>query len=135
MCKIFRHLCYINLLCFTDIKIQNIVLDSSWFKAAKRLCAYVSCEALREVDTTQILSEVLNSETPGEFDDYLVHHRQLRKKLYVPRVEGKNSQMRMLHISTTEDLVVNSMKILEPSPNDPNGSHREDGKSSFSAQI
>lgn len=48
------------------------------------------------------------------------------KKLYVPRVEGKNSQMRMLHISTTEDLVANSMKILEPSPNDTSGNHRED---------
>lgn len=93
-----------------DMEIQNTVLDSSWFKSAKRLCPYISCEALREVDTTKILSETL----------------KLRKKIFVPRVEDKNSHMRMLHISTTEDLVANSMNILEPSPKDAIGNHRED---------
>lgn len=46
-----------------DMKIQNFVLDSSWFKSAKRLCAYISCEALREVDTTTIVSEILMIKT------------------------------------------------------------------------
>lgn len=50
------------------------------------------------------------------------------KKLYVPRVEDKNSHMRMLRISTIEDLVANSMNILEPSPVDSDQSEREDGK-------
>lgn len=42
-----------------DHVIQNIVLESPWFKASKRLCAYISCATLREVDTSRIVSEVL----------------------------------------------------------------------------
>lgn len=34
--------------------------------------------------------------------------------------------MKMLHISTTDDLVANSMNIFEPSPTDASGNHRED---------
>ncbi|WVZ20621.1 hypothetical protein V8G54_007943 [Vigna mungo] len=51
------------------------------------------------------------------------------KKLYVPRVEDKNSHMRMLHISRIDDLVANSMDILEPAPVDADGNAREDGTS------
>ncbi|CAH8324991.1 unnamed protein product [Eruca vesicaria subsp. sativa] len=36
------------------------------------------------------------------------------KKLYVPWVEDKKSNMRMLHISHMDDLIANSMNILEP---------------------
>lgn len=50
------------------------------------------------------------------------------KKLYVPRVEDKNSYMRMLNISSTEDLIANSMNILEPAPFDADGNEREDRK-------
>lgn len=49
------------------------------------------------------------------------------KKLYVPRVEDKNSHMRMLHISRIDDLIANSMDILEPTPVDADGNAREDG--------
>jgi 5-formyltetrahydrofolate cyclo-ligase len=49
-----------------------------------------------------------------------------QKKLYVPWVEDKNSNMRMLHISHMEDLVANSMNILEPAPVDAQGNDRED---------
>jgi hypothetical protein len=49
------------------------------------------------------------------------------KNLYVPRVEDKNRNMRMLKITNMEDLVKNSMDILEPSPHDANGDDREDG--------
>lgn len=49
------------------------------------------------------------------------------RKLYVPRVEDKNSHMRMLHISRIDDLVANSMDILEPAPVDADGNAREDG--------
>lgn len=55
-----------------------------------------------------------------------------RKKLYVPRVEDKNSHMRMLRISQLDDLVANSMNILEPSPVGDDGSQREDGMRPFS---
>ncbi|XP_028754353.1 5-formyltetrahydrofolate cyclo-ligase, mitochondrial isoform X3 [Neltuma alba] len=50
----------------------------------------------------------------------------IKKKLYVPRVEDRNSNMRMLRISTVDDLVLNSMNILEPTLVDHNGNPRED---------
>jgi hypothetical protein len=54
-------------------------------------------------------------------------HTQVGKRLYVPRVEDKNSHMRMLNISCIDDLVANSMNILEPAPVDSDGNEREDG--------
>ncbi|XP_058078074.1 5-formyltetrahydrofolate cyclo-ligase, mitochondrial [Magnolia sinica] len=102
-----------------DIAIQNIVLEASWFKASTGLCAYISCDALREVDTSKILSEVLSGPTNE-------CHIQTKKKLYVPRVEDKNSHMRMLNISSMEDLIANSMNILEPAPVDADGNERQD---------
>nr|CAD1840363.1 unnamed protein product [Ananas comosus var. bracteatus] len=102
-----------------DLAIQNIVLNSSWFKSSTRLCAYISCQSLREVDTSRILGEILKSPDDG-------HQTQVKKELYVPWVEDKNSNMRMLKISSIEDLVANSMNILEPSPVDANGNQHED---------
>ncbi|KAK9114002.1 hypothetical protein Syun_020799 [Stephania yunnanensis] len=52
-------------------------------------------------------------------------HSQMVKTLYVPRVEDKNSHMRMLNITSTDDLIANSMNILEPSPVDRDGNQRE----------
>ncbi|KAF6157298.1 hypothetical protein GIB67_004236 [Kingdonia uniflora] len=51
---------------------------------------------------------------------------QIKKKLYVPRVEDKNSHMRMFNISSIGDLIPNSMNILEPAPLDGDGIQRED---------
>ncbi|GJN11225.1 hypothetical protein PR202_ga29399 [Eleusine coracana subsp. coracana] len=48
------------------------------------------------------------------------------KDIYVPRVEDKNRNMRMLKITNMDDLVKNAMNILEPSPLDANGNDRED---------
>ncbi|XP_019429382.1 PREDICTED: 5-formyltetrahydrofolate cyclo-ligase, mitochondrial-like isoform X2 [Lupinus angustifolius] len=98
-----------------DHDIQNIILGAPWFKSSLRLCAYISCSALREVDTSKLLSEILKGPASGG------------KKLYVPRVEDKNSHMRMLNISPIDDLVVNSMDILEPAPVDSDGNAPEDG--------
>lgn len=53
-------------LIFPDQAIQNAILNSSWFKESKRLCAYISCAQLREVDTSKVLSEVL-SPNSGEY--------------------------------------------------------------------
>lgn len=39
--------------------------------------------------------------------------------------------MRMLHISSTDDLIANSMDILEPAPVDADGNEREDGTFTF----
>lgn len=102
-----------------DSVIQSNILDSSWFKSCRRLCSYISCEALREVDTSRILTEILRNPDAD-------HHTEVKKKLYVPRVEDKNSHMRMLNISNIEDLVANSMNILEPPPVDADGNQRED---------
>ncbi|KAL4639259.1 hypothetical protein ACB092_03G204700 [Castanea dentata] len=97
-----------------DNAIQSIVLEAPWFKDSKSLCAYISCAALREVDTSRIVSQVLSKPT------------QEQKKLHVPRVEDRNSNMSMLKISSVDDLVINSMNIMEPSLVDCDGKQRED---------
>lgn len=54
-------------------------------------------------------------------------------KVYVPRIEDKESHMRMLHITNTgDDLIANHMNILEPTPLDASGSPREEGRSIIS---
>ena len=52
---------------------------------------------------------------------------QTAKTVYVPRVEDKHSNMRMFNISRVDDLVANSMNILEPAPVDADGNERQDG--------
>uniref|UniRef100_A0A2P2QL58 5-formyltetrahydrofolate cyclo-ligase n=1 Tax=Rhizophora mucronata TaxID=61149 RepID=A0A2P2QL58_RHIMU len=104
-----------------DDAIQNLVLEASWFKSSQRLCAYISCSALREVDTSRLLSEILQN--PAKDGG-----TQIAKKLYVPRVEDRNSNMRMLNISCLNDLIANSMDILEPALVDRDGNLREDGE-------
>ncbi|CAH1443036.1 unnamed protein product [Lactuca virosa] len=102
-----------------DDAIQNLILEAPWFKSCKGLCAYISCSALREVDTSKVLQHILQNPTKdGE--------TQSRKRLYVPRVEDKNCHMRMLNICGMDDLIANSMNILEPAPIDANGNDRED---------
>ncbi|CAI9773753.1 unnamed protein product [Fraxinus pennsylvanica] len=102
-----------------DDAIQSIILEAPWFKSCKGLCAYISCSALREVDTSKVLSEILKNTDQD-------NHSQVSKKLYVPRVEDKNSHMRMLNISSMNDLISNSMDILEPAPVDAEGNERQD---------
>lgn len=50
-----------------DEAIQNLVLEAPWFKSCRRLCAYISCSALREVETSKLLSEILNNSSKGVF--------------------------------------------------------------------
>ncbi|XVE84960.1 hypothetical protein DITRI_Ditri17bG0053700 [Diplodiscus trichospermus] len=133
-----------------DNAIRNIVLESSWFKASKILCAYISSPALHEADTSRIISEVLSSPAKGffffflegvgdsritlyelidlgDFISFFFCNFQERKKLYVPRVEDRNSNMKMLMISSVNDLTEKSMNILEPALVDSEGNEREDG--------
>lgn len=49
-----------------------------------------------------------------------------RKKLYLPCIEDKNSNMKMLHVSSYDALLPNSMNILEPTPQDHDGNEREE---------
>uniref|UniRef100_A0A1J3JU90 5-formyltetrahydrofolate cyclo-ligase n=2 Tax=Noccaea caerulescens TaxID=107243 RepID=A0A1J3JU90_NOCCA len=100
-----------------DDAIQNIVLEAPWFRSCRRMCAYISCKSLNEVDTSKILSQILQHPDGNTM---------AQKKLYVPRVEDKNSNMRMLHISHMDDLIANSMNILEPASVDSQGNERED---------
>lgn len=55
------------ILCFCSIDdaIQRIVLEAPWFKSSRRVCAYVSCDPLREVDTSMILSGIMSVDTKG----------------------------------------------------------------------
>jgi 5-formyltetrahydrofolate cyclo-ligase len=49
-------------------------------------------------------------------------------KVYVPRIEDKESHMRMLHITNTDDdLIANHMNILEPTPLGSDGNPRLEG--------
>lgn len=51
----------------SDDAIQNIVLEAPWFRSCKRLCAYISCSALREVDTSRLLAEILENSSEVGF--------------------------------------------------------------------
>lgn len=55
----------------------------------------------------------------------------IRRKLYVPRVEDRNSNMRMLRISSVDELIVKSMNLLEPALSDADGNQHEDGNYFF----
>ncbi|PQQ08474.1 5-formyltetrahydrofolate cyclo-ligase mitochondrial [Prunus yedoensis var. nudiflora] len=61
-----------------DNAIQSVVLEAPWFRSCQRLCAYICCSGLREVDTSNLLSAILQSPLK---EGYV----QVRKKLYVPR--------------------------------------------------
>lgn len=56
-CSIFETNLGLHLI--VDESIQKTVLEAPWFKSCKRLCAYISCKSLNEVDTSKILSEIL----------------------------------------------------------------------------
>ncbi|KAH9550052.1 hypothetical protein CY35_10G053000 [Sphagnum magellanicum] len=97
-----------------DEAIQKHVLATDWFRNSQRVCAYVSCASLREVETSKIMAYLLQRQ-----------HEFPEKKVYVPRIEDKESHMCMLHITNIdEDLVANSMNILEPTPLMPLGNPR-----------
>ncbi|KAL4373294.1 hypothetical protein AHAS_Ahas05G0067400 [Arachis hypogaea] len=44
-----------------DDAIQRVVLEAPWFKNSSNICAYISCDALREVDTSRIVSNILSN--------------------------------------------------------------------------
>lgn len=53
-------------------------------------------------------------------------YTEVRKKLYVLHLEDRKCNMRVLKISSINDLVASSMNILEPAPVDCDGNERED---------
>ena len=50
---------------FSDDAIQQVVLEAPWFKNSSSICAYISCDALREVDTSRIVSNILSNPATG----------------------------------------------------------------------
>lgn len=99
-----------------DEAIQKHVLSAEWYQKSKRICAYVSCASLREVETSLIIADLLEKQ-----------RQHAGMKVYVPRIEDKESHMRMLHITNTEDdLIANHMNILEPTLVDSTGNPRDE---------
>ncbi|KAL6189786.1 hypothetical protein ACLB2K_036188 [Fragaria x ananassa] len=130
-----------------DAEIQSIVLSAPWFKYSRSICAYISSPELREVDTSRIVSEILSKPGNGVWirafrvhvvvesveiftADFILSGEEgdavIRRKLYVPRVEDRNSNMRMLRIDSVDDLIVKSMNVLEPALSDAEGKLYED---------
>ncbi|KAH7285145.1 hypothetical protein KP509_33G015300 [Ceratopteris richardii] len=98
-----------------DPLIQKHVMDASWYKRSRHICAYISCHSIREVGTSQIISDIFNSV-----------HTDHPKSLYVPWIQDKQSHLKFFHIGSSEDLIANSMGILEPIPANSDGSPRSD---------
>lgn len=91
--------------------ICNHVLQQSWYKESRTIGLYLHCARLREPDTTAILQEALKA----------------GKRCYVPVVEDKNSNMRLLHLDDISGLrAVPPFGILEPAPTYDDGQPRED---------
>eukprot|EP01024_Parvocaulis_polyphysoides_P023628 TRINITY_DN2181_c0_g1_i2.p2 TRINITY_DN2181_c0_g1~~TRINITY_DN2181_c0_g1_i2.p2 ORF type:complete len:209 (-),score=13.08 TRINITY_DN2181_c0_g1_i2:311-937(-) len=63
-------------------QICSLVLNSSWWKNASRVGLYVHCERLKEVNTTTILQNELQQDM----------------RVFIPRVDGQQSDMSFLHL-------------------------------------
>ncbi|GBG82014.1 hypothetical protein CBR_g34194 [Chara braunii] len=94
-----------------DVAVIGNLIDSELLQNSRVIGAYLSCAALREVDTLKLVTYIL----------------QQQKALYVPRVDDKKSHMRMLRITDMEgDVERNAMDILEPKEVNTDGSPRDE---------
>ncbi|KAK9902126.1 hypothetical protein WJX75_005309 [Coccomyxa subellipsoidea] len=93
-------------------KIAGHVLDADFFQRSQRVGVYIHCAPLREVDTTKLVTAVTQA---GD------------KRCYIPVVQDREANMRLVHLDTLDDLKPASpFNILEPPPTYANGSPRED---------
>ncbi len=89
-------------------RITERVLASDFFQQVERIGVYVHCARLREVDTRPLLAALL---AKGAHRHFLVHRAALaepdaaprccagsRARCYVPLVEDRQSNMRLLHL-------------------------------------
>uniref|UniRef100_A0A383V9D9 5-formyltetrahydrofolate cyclo-ligase n=1 Tax=Tetradesmus obliquus TaxID=3088 RepID=A0A383V9D9_TETOB len=91
-------------------QIAQQVIASSFFRQARSVALYITCERLREVDTMALLQAAL----------------QQGKQCFVPLVEDSQSNMALLHIDTLDDLQpAPPFGILEPSKQQRYGSDRQ----------
>eukprot|EP00898_Chlorokybus_atmophyticus_P007267 jgi/Chlat1/7541/Chrsp62S07048 len=93
-----------------DEAVVQRVLASDLYKNSERVGVYVGCARLREVNSVPIVQDIL----------------QRGKKCYVPRVMEQKAHMRMLRIDSLDELVANSMTILEPEETDAAAAPRSD---------
>ncbi|KAK9840797.1 hypothetical protein WJX81_005339 [Elliptochloris bilobata] len=94
-------------------KIAEHVLASSFFQRAERIGVYIHCAQLREVDTRPLLRALLSEGSQA--------------RCYVPLVEDKDSNMRLLHLESLDGLrKVLPFNILEPTTSYSDGAPRED---------
>ncbi|GFR46126.1 hypothetical protein Agub_g7639 [Astrephomene gubernaculifera] len=92
-------------------RIGSRILELKPYLQAKTLGIYLHCAKLREVDTTAILEDAL----------------QQGKRIYVPVVEDKQSNMKLLHLDDMGCLqCVPPFGILEPAASYTDGTPRED---------
>jgi hypothetical protein len=92
-------------------RIMERVLASAFFQQVERIGVYVHCARLREVDTRPLLAALL---AEGAHCRCFVHHAALAEpdaaprcctgsqaRCYVPLVEDRQSNMRLLHLGAT----------------------------------
>ncbi|KAI8468605.1 MAG: hypothetical protein J3K34DRAFT_426698 [Monoraphidium minutum] len=91
-------------------EIASRVLASRAFCGAQAVGVYIHCDRLREVDTSALLAAAVKA----------------GKRVYVPLVDDRDSNMRLLHIERVEELkAAPPYGILEPPPAYPDGGPRE----------
>ncbi|CAI7772994.1 unnamed protein product [Closterium sp. NIES-54] len=69
-----------------NVAVQRHVVQADWFRSAQRVGAYISCRKLREVETADVISDLLGRGA----------------SVFVPRVMDSESHMVMLKINTVE---------------------------------
>ncbi|CAI5471480.1 unnamed protein product [Closterium sp. Yama58-4] len=69
-----------------DVAVQRHVLQADWFRSAQRVAAYISCRKLREVETADVISDLLGRGS----------------SVFVPRVMDSESHMVLLKINSVQ---------------------------------
>ncbi|KAL3136664.1 hypothetical protein ABBQ38_005905 [Trebouxia sp. C0009 RCD-2024] len=93
--------------------IAQHIVHSHFFQQAKTVGIYLHCVKLKEVDTTPIVSAAVQA--------------GLGKHCFVPLVEDRHANMRLLHLDSLEGLVaVPPFNIYEPKPSYVTGLPRLD---------
>jgi len=87
------------------------VLELDAFKNARTMCVYIAHPKLHEVDCSVLIREALKLDFSSSSDEFGGEER----KVYVPIVDDKNSNVRFLRIRDVEkDLEKRTMGIMEP---------------------
>ncbi|EIE18577.1 5-Formyltetrahydrofolate cycloligase [Coccomyxa subellipsoidea C-169] len=92
-------------------QIADHILKADFYQRCKRIGVYIHCAPLREVDTSKLVTAVTEAD----------------KRCYIPVVQDREANMRLIHLDTLEDLKpAPPFNILEPPPTYADGRPRED---------